>query len=195
MNKFLIKFLLLSLFILVQCKSVNHKVSITQRKVSQKVIIRTASDNKNSIIRIQFPNEIILKNNSLRKRDLLTINYIYNNIPSNRNLNLGLYTRKNGTLMRVRNNKKKIIPSKDSLNFVFYSRHFVDSTKSTQKQFKPYVEKMLGLDKDTLHIGTVSEFKQKHEELFEKLTKGDSISIQFLDGKKLGERITVPVKW
>ena len=195
MNKLLIKFLLLLLSVFTQCKSVNHKVNITQREVSQEVIIRTASDVKNSIIAIQFPNEIILSNNSSRKRDLLTIDYKYNNIPSNRNLNLGLFTNKNGKLKRIRNNKKKIIPSKQSLNFIFYSRHFVDSTKLTQHQFKAYIDKMLAENKDTLHIGTVSEFKKKHKELFEKLTKNDSISIQFLDGKKLGERITVPVKW
>ncbi len=73
--------------------------------------------------------------------------------------------------------------------------HFLDSTKSIQQQFKPYIEKILKENKDTLHIGTVAEFKKKHKELFEKLTKNDSISIQFLDGKKLGERITVPVEW
>ena len=54
---------------------------------------------------------------------------------------------------------------------------------------------MLVENKDTLHIGTVDEFKKRHKALFEKLTNGDSISIQFLDGKKLGERITVPVEW
>ncbi len=54
---------------------------------------------------------------------------------------------------------------------------------------------MLAENKDTLHIGTVKEFKQKHTALFHKLTKGDSISIQFLDNNKLEERITVPVEW
>ncbi len=195
MNKFLTIFLVFLLLIFTDCKSINSTINITQKQVRQEIIIRTASDNKNRIIRIQFPNEIILKNNSFLNRDFLTINYNYNNIPLNRNLNLGLFTKANGKLKRIRNNKKKVLPSKESLNFIFYSRHFVDSTKSTQQQFQTYIEKMLAENKDTLHIGTVAEFKQKHTALFEKLTKGDSISIQFLDGKKLGERITVPVEW
>lgn len=57
---------------------------------------------------------------------------------------------------------------------------------------------MLSLKKDTLHIGTVDEFKQTYKELFESLTKNDSISIQLLDSSTksgLGKRIAVPVKW
>ena len=195
MNNFLIKFSLLSFLIFLQCKSLSDSVKITQKEISNHIIIRTASNNENRIISIQFPKEIVLRNNSLVSRGFIAIDYEYNNIPSNRNFHIGLFTNDNGELKRISNNKKKIIPSKESLNFIFYSRHFVDSTKSTQLQFKPYLEKMLKENKDTLHIGTVANFKTKHKELFEKLTKGDSISIQFLDGKKLGERITVPAEW
>lgn len=54
---------------------------------------------------------------------------------------------------------------------------------------------MLAENKDTLHIGTVREFKKRHENLFKYLTKNDSISIRFLEGKSLGKRLTIPVKW
>ena len=37
---------------------------------------------------------------------------------------------------------------------------------------------MLAQNKDTLHIGTVQEFKKKHKKLFELFTKNDSLSIQ-----------------
>ncbi|WP_417784753.1 hypothetical protein [Tenacibaculum sp.] len=195
MNKFLNKYFILSLFFFVQCHSVKDSVDILQKKATEKTIIRTASNNKNRIITIQFPNKITLQNNSFLDKEILTVDYKYNNIPPNRNLNLGLYVKEKGKLKRVRNNKKKIINSKGSLNFIFYSRHFVDSTKSIQQQFKPYVAKMLAENKDTLHIGTVTEFKKKYAALFEKLTKGDSISIQFLDNGKLGEYVTVPAKW
>ena len=90
---------------------------------------------------------------------------------------------------------KKVIKSSDTISFVSFTSHFINNEDSIQQQFKPYIEQMLKENKDTLHVGTVSEFKQNHKELFEKLTKNDSISIQFLDGKKLGERITVPVEW
>ncbi|MFL0083373.1 hypothetical protein V2665_10375 [Tenacibaculum maritimum] len=54
---------------------------------------------------------------------------------------------------------------------------------------------MLTTNKDTLHIGTVTEFRQKHPKLFQQLTKDDRISIQFLEGKKLGKPISIPVTW
>ena len=79
--------------------------------------------------------------------------------------------------------------------YLIKTKHFVDTTKFNKILLKPYLGKMLAEGKDTLHIGTVAEFKKRHKALFEKLTKGDSLSIQFLDGKKLGERITVPVAW
>ena len=195
MNKIYNKLSLVFVLLFLNCKSVNNKILVTQKKVNHEIMIRLAKDNKNRVLRIQFPNKIVLTNKSSKDRDFLTIDYKYNNIPSNRNLNLGIYVNENEKLKRVRNNKKKTILSNSSLSFILYSRHFVDSSKQTQQQFKPYVKKMLAANKDTLHIGTVDEFKLKHKKLFEKLTNNDSILIRFLEGKKLGERITVPVEW
>ena len=195
MNKLPKQFLTLLLLFFIQCKS-PEKISVLQEKVSNRIIIRRPKDNKNRIITIQFPNRIILSNGSISdKLDFLTIDYKYGDIPEERNLNLGLYIESNRKLKKERNNKKKTIPPKSSLSYIIYSRHFVDSAKSIQQQFKPYVAKMLAENKDTLHVGTVTEFKKKHAALFEKLTKGDSISIQFLDSGKFGERVTVPVEW
>ncbi|QKX06463.1 hypothetical protein HN014_16595 [Aquimarina sp. TRL1] len=189
-------FLLLLFLFLTQCKSVNQKIDITQKEVNQEIIIRTASDDKMSIITIQFPNSIVLSNNSSIDRDFLTIDYKYNNIPYNRDLNLGLYVmNENGKLKRVRNNKKKTILSKEKRSFIYYSRHFVDSSKSTQQYFRSYITKMHEENKDTLHIGTVSEFKKKYEELFKQLTQGDSISIRYLEGNKISGRTIIPIKW
>ncbi len=195
MNKFLIRFSLLSLFIFTHCKSIDNNITITQKEASQEIILRTAKDVKNYVIRIQFPKEIIISNNSLYTFDILSLHYMYNNIPSNRNLDLGLYITENDTLKMIMNNKSKLIFPKKELRFIIYSRHFVDDTKSIQEEFKPYIQKMLAQNKDTLHIGTVQEFKKKHKKLFELFTKNDSLSIQFLEKYKFGELITIPLKW
>ena len=57
---------------------------------------------------------------------------------------------------------------------------------------------MIHLKKDTLHIGTVKEFKEKHRELLNKVTNEDSISIRFIDKNTkygLSKPISIPVNW
>ena len=178
-------------FVLTNCKTGNINVNFYDTEYS--VILRK-SEREKKITYIRLPKKLRLENGFLTNRMFKRIVYSYK-INKDKCLGLVLYQKKNDSLSRISNNKKKAISAKESLEYIYYTRHFIDSTKSIQQQFKPYIEKMLAENKDTLHIGTVDEFKQQHKELFEKLTKNDSISIQFLDGKKLGERITVPVAW
>ncbi|MFA9372121.1 MAG: hypothetical protein ACERIH_10465 [Labilibaculum antarcticum] len=197
MNKIFKIFIFATLILLSYCcGNIRKSINIKQFNVDYPLIIRLSKEN--TVIRLQFPKKIIIENKSFFKRDFVEIEYDYKNMPLGRDLRIGLFEKVNGKLTKVSNNKMKTISAKGSLEFVYYTRHFVDSTKAIQQQFKPYIEKMLRLKKDTLHIGTVVKFKKKHKELFESLTKNDSISIRFLDsGTKsgLGERIAVPVKW
>ncbi|MCD9611695.1 hypothetical protein LVK02_12030 [Tenacibaculum maritimum] len=98
---------------------------------------------------------------------------------------------KNNT--RISNNLKKNINLNEAIVFESLTRHFIDTSTSIQTKLKPYLKKMLTTNKDTLHIGTVTEFRQKHPKLFQQLTKDDRVSIQFLEGKKLGKPISIPV--
>lgn len=198
MNK-LLKLLIWGIFLLLfyNCESIKKGIRINYLDTDMSIIIRMTKED-NSIIGIGFPKKINVENKSFFKESFVKIEYRYNNIPRERNYGIGLFEQENEILANISNNKKKTIPSKGSVNYILYTRHFVDSTKSIQQQFKPYIEKMLRLNKDTLHIGTVTEFKKKHKELFESLTKNDSISIRFLDSSTksgLGERLAVPVKW
>jgi hypothetical protein len=181
--------------LLFSCNNLKKSIKINELNNTNPIILKlSASDS--TIIVSKFPNKIEIKNISYSKESFIMIDYFYNDsLTKWRNLGIELYEIDNQKLKRISNNKKKTIPSKENLEYIVYTRHFVDSTKSTQQQFKPYIKKMLAENKDTLHIGTVKEFKKNHGELFKALTKGDSISIQFLDGKKLGERVTVPVVW
>jgi len=194
MNKKIKKFfVIILLFFIVCCTNNKNTIDIIQSSNNNQVIIRISKKHQ-KIFRVKLPVKLELKNNSIKNREFLSIRYGYGSI-KNKGVIEFIFKKVNNKLIELKNNQKKLIKSYSSKNLIIYSSHKLDSTKSTQQQFKPYIEKMLSQNKDTLHIGTVSEFKKKHKELFEKLTKNDSISIQFLDGKKLGERITVPVKW
>jgi len=173
------------------CSSVKNNTIIHLKETSKKVIIKCSLED-NIIYEIKIPSKLEIKNQSLLSLSFIMINYKYKDSLSNwANRNIELYKTNGENIERISNNKKKTIPSNESLNGLFYTRHFVDSTKVIQQLFEPYVEQMLKKNKDTLHIGTVKEFKQKHKELLNRLTKNDSLSIQFLDGKK----VTVPVEW
>jgi hypothetical protein len=147
------------------------------------------------IIGIKFPQKINIKNNSSKRAFFVKIGYEYNSVSKEKAYGISLFKKNGNSLIELSNNKKKEITAFSNKEFIFYTRHFVDSVLSIQEEFKPYIERMLAENKDTLHIGTVSDFKKKHKKLFEKLTKNDSIYIRFLEKKKLGKRITVPVNW
>ena len=181
------------LIILCSCKNTNDVFKIAQSRSEKRIILRMASEDS-TILSVKMPNKFELKNNSYTNRAFVKIDYKYNHKESKwRNLGFELYDVEKYQPVTTRG--KKTILGNKKLQYVYYTRHYLDSTKSTQKHLKVYVEQMLKENKDTLHIGTVADFKVKHKELFEKLTKKDSISIRFLDGEKMGERIMVPVEW
>ncbi|OEK08616.1 hypothetical protein A8C32_03975 [Flavivirga aquatica] len=187
MNKTLIYALI---FILSACA--NKKESLSSFEQKNPVVIKLGKKYK-KIFRINIPIGLSVKNKSILNKSFITIDYKYT--PYSKGIGEDIYISKGKELIEVKNNLKKNITPYTSNEYIIYSRYRLDSLESTQKQFKSYIKRMLAENKDTLHIGTVKEFKIKHKVLFEKLTKNDSISIQFLDDGKLGERITVPVKW
>ncbi|MCD9580414.1 hypothetical protein LVK08_14560, partial [Tenacibaculum maritimum] len=71
-------------------------------------------------------------------------------------------------------------------------RHRMDTSKYIQQQFKPYIDMMMAKKTDTLTIGTINQFKQKHSKLLLSLTKQDRIYINIWKSKN---DISIPVKW
>jgi len=195
MNKQFAFYSLIFLF-LISCKSSVDLLEFKSYQVDKPVIIKRPIDNKNRIIRVYFPSQISVTNTSyFKKIDFISFKYLYQNIPVDRDYGIDLYLEYQNNLKEIRNNKKKTINRGETLNFIYYTKHFVDSSKETQTILAPYARKMLAQNKDTLHIGTLTEFKTKHPLLFEKLTKNDSISLKLLEGKPVWDRITVPVEW
>ncbi|CAA0167423.1 hypothetical protein [Tenacibaculum maritimum] len=187
-------FTILLLFLFITCKTVKRTIIITQKETILPVYALLSNDTK-KIIRLCFPIKVNLKNTSSSEQSFIKVNYEYNSIPRELAYGVSLFKKKKASLIRISNNQKKGIPSYSSKEYILYTRHFVDSISSIQQQFKPYINQMLTTNKDTLHIGTVTEFQQKHPKLFQQLTKNDRISIQFLEGKKLGKPISIPVTW
>ncbi len=193
MNNF---FIYILFFFTISCDNNNQDIIIKQSNIQQNIIIQSSVKNKTDIVSIRFPKKLTLKNSSNSNFNFKTIDYKYSDSLSNwANRNIRLYRFENDSLIKTSNFKSKKIEAKQNSDYIFYTMHIINSDENIQRQFDSYVEKMLLENKDTLHIGTVKEFKKEHKELFEQLTKGDSISIQFLDGKALGEKITIPVKW
>ncbi|CAA0252734.1 conserved hypothetical protein [Tenacibaculum maritimum] len=187
-------FTILLLFLFITCKTVKRTIIITQKETILPVYALLSNDTQ-KIIRLCFPIKVNLKNTSSSEQSFIKVNYEYNSIPRELAYGVSLFKKKKASLIRISNNQKKGIPSYSSKEYILYTRHFVDSISSIQQQFKPYINQMLTTNKDTLHIGTVTEFQQKHPKLFQQLTKNDRISIQFLEGKKLGKPISIPVTW
>ncbi|CAA0237802.1 conserved hypothetical protein [Tenacibaculum maritimum] len=189
-----LKFFTLILLI-ISCNSTKRNIILHQKTTKKPIIIR-ASLEDSTIYEIKLPNRLKITNKALFAKSFIMINYLYQDSLSKwADRNIQLFRINDETLITISNNKRKTIAGRESLEFIYYTRHFLNPSKSTQQQFKPYLKKMLTTNKDTLHIGTVTEFRQKHPKLFQQLTKNDRISIQFLEGKKLGKPISLPVTW
>lgn len=187
------KLIILVTLFLFYCKATPTKqVTIKQLSSSEHVILYYSKKLK-TISVISFPISLNFINKTSKDRLFLNYKYLYGNQHSGNPM--VMYSLKNNTPIRQSVSAKKNIKPKDSNQYFVRSKHFVDTTKFNDSFFKPYIQKLQTENKDTLHIGTVAEFEKKHKALFETLTKNDSISVQFLDGDKFGERITVPVKW
>ncbi|WP_422090693.1 hypothetical protein [Tenacibaculum ovolyticum] len=191
MNKY---FIIILLFLLISCSLTKGKIKITQKQTNLQAYA-ILSDKTHRIVRLCFPKKIIIKNFYNKKKSFVKIDYHYNSIETSVGNYIKLYKEKGINLNKISNNKKKTVFSNKSKAYIIFTTHYIEKNNYFTKQLKEYSKKMLEENKDTLHIGTVKEFKQKHKELFVKLTKSDSISIRFLDGEKLGKRITMPLKW
>ncbi|CAA0257472.1 hypothetical protein [Tenacibaculum maritimum] len=190
MNKIILLFIT-PLFSL-SCK--NNKLTLTPKLTKEPVIINY-NKKRNIVYGIKIPIQLDVTNTTIEAKSFITIDYKY--VPYNKGVGEEIYTPSPNNY-KIKNNKKKTVLPLSTNTYILYSRYRIDrfDTKNMyQQQFKPYINQMLTTNKDTLHIGTVTEFRQKHPKLFQQLTKDDRISIQFLEGKKLGKPISIPVTW
>lgn len=184
-------YLIILLLLTIGCSTSKKGLNLTQTVGNEPVIIFLSNKYK-KIYKIQIPVQLELTNNSIRAINYLDINYKYG---ARNGVMEFLYKKDGSKLVEIENNKKKQLGPYQSENYILYSSHKLDSSKSTQKWFEGYIEKMMINNKDTLHLGTVEHFKKRHTEFFERIILKDSITIQILENKNLGERAAIPLIW
>lgn len=112
----------------------------------------------------------------------------------------------NSALIHVLNNKNQLeVPknkderellSKSKMQeYVFYTTHTPDTAQHVQAIFKPYLEKMLLMNKDTIYIESIQELKKTNPTFLEGFLGGDSICINYTkeEGRRL-DCIYLPVE-
>lgn len=80
-----------------------------------------------------------------------------------------------------------------SKQYVFTTLHVIDKKELSKPLFSKYLDKMKSENKDTLHIGTISQLKRENSPLL-KLLEGDSIVISFSRNNLYMDPIPVKLK-
>ena len=187
MNKHIILYTTIS-FLLLSCRTSEKTIEINQLKTNYEIVVLLNKEHK-KIALIEFPVKIKLKNNSISEKSFSSINYKY--FPYEKGIGVPLYVEQNDKLIRIKQSKKKEIQSKGIQEYIIYTRHRVDTSRSIQKSFNSYIDKMISSNLDTLTIGTVDEFKKSNRKILDILTDKDSISVDMWNAKN----IVVPVAW
>ena len=182
------------LMFVIGCKSTNKTIEIEQLNVDYPIVLLMNNEHR-EIRLIEFPLKLKLYNSILSKKTYSSIKYNYE--PFDKGIGIPVYIEKNGKLKSIEQGVFKSINPYETKEYIIYTRHYVDTSETTQQQLKPYVAKMLNLSQDTLAIGTVQEFKQKHGALLKQLTAGDSIYLRVLNAERNGyERgVKIPVQF
>lgn len=181
------------------CGNTKRDIAINQSEATDyPVIIGTYKDDlaKNYIGYIRIPNKIEIKNTSYVNQYLNKIYYYCNSsFVRRKDAYLQLYTIGKDSLIPTSNYKRRIVRGKERLDYLYYVSHHLDTVKTIQHHFKPYLKQMILEDKDTLHIGSFSQFKKKHQVLLNQLTENDTISVRFQTGhskKTYKQKVVIP---
>jgi hypothetical protein len=119
------------------CKSKNQIISIDQIETEEPIVIRLSLEDT-TVLSTRFPNRLVLKNNSHLGKSFVKMDYHYFESNSKwRNLGFQLYEVKNNNLKPISVTGKKTISTGEILQFLYYTRHYLDSSKTTQQQLIP----------------------------------------------------------
>jgi uncharacterized protein YqgQ len=187
MNKYLKPYIII-LILFLSCKTAKQTVDVNQLNTNYPIILYLNQEYK-EIVRIKFPIKIKLTNNLISKKSFSSVNYKYH--PYEKGIGVPLYIEKDNKLIRVKQSQKKEIVSKEIKEYIIYTRHRIDTSKSMQKNFDTYINEMIVKNQDTLVIGTIDSFKKEYPQLLKLLTYKDSISIDMWQDKD----ISIPVAW
>ncbi|NDV65219.1 hypothetical protein [Bacteroides sp. 224] len=208
-----IKLILFSIICLLSScrftKSLSETVFVEQTYSKYPVIIRADLDD-NKVFSVNFPFVFKFKNSSPVKRKIYSINYYYckecrkQYMVARGNWNAAslLYEKIKDSLVRIKPHYKnyRAIAAPEIQEIIVYPSHEIDQSDIVQSELKEYVEQMKKRGKiqgkDTLSIGSFSEFKEKHPELTKTLLEGDSIKFKISGtDNKMDTLVVLPIKY
>lgn len=160
------------------CNQDENPIEISSYRSNEKVTL-FYSAKMETISVISIPINLKIENNSNENQIFRNYNYKYGNKQKGNSVNI--FLNNDNKLIRQGFTDMKVIESHDNNSYLIRTKHFVDTTKFKSNFFKPYIEKMLRLNQDTLNIGTIAELEIQHKDLIENLIQNDSISLLFLD--------------
>jgi len=167
----------------IACSQNKEPISIRQIESNHSVVLGADLDD-DRIVQVKFYLTFDITNNTEDYVSLSYPEYMYNS-KFVREISRGwrggslIYYYSNDTLMSTTGKNKQLgqlekIPKK----YVLLVSHTPSQDSITQSMFSSYLEKMKIENKDTLHIGAISELKAKNSPIVE-LLEGDSILLSF----------------
>jgi len=169
----------------VTCSQNNEKIRIVQVPSSFQTILYANSE-KNIMESVQFYLTFDIKNNTDEDISLSFPEYIYAG-----KLSRDLFKEWREAIPIYYNQKDRLESvfssetidtvgkiEKTAKKYTFITFNTLSKDSLIQSIFSSYLEKMRAENKDTLHIGTISELKQKNSPILKAL-EGDSIIISF----------------
>lgn len=178
-------FILLVNILQIACSQTKEPISIEQVSSNYSTILY-ANLQEEKIEGARFYLTFNITNNTNEEVNLSFPEYIYNGKLSRDPFKrwrtvTPIYFNKNNKLEIVFGNKE--IEGLDKLEnkpkqYVFVAGNVLSEDSSVQALFKPYLDQMKAENKDTLHIGTISELKAENSPILQAL-EGDSIIISF----------------
>ena len=169
--------ILLSLFTIC-CKKTENLISIKFIPSAENVCLQY-NESWNTISAINLPLNFDVENHGFAKEHLVRFSYKYGNKMEGQATRL--FLRRDNKFEKQNNSENIYIKGFKTNSYRIRTKHFIDTTKFNNSFFKPYIEEMQLLNQDTLSIGTISDLKVKHRDLFNNLVQNDSISFFFLD--------------
>ena len=200
--KWLVVFFVFSGIILSSFQYNANSVLVEQIESNFPIVIRYDSI-KDYIFRIQFPLMFKVCNMSNNSKQMGHISYYYKDIKyalsyeQGWNYNLLINKEKNGEHLTPYRRGRIVIDSLSNENFVFHTGHSIRYEDSIlQSVFRPFISQFKNTGKDTLHIGTIQEFKKKYPEIINLLLQDDSIQFWIYTpwSKDNGNHFILPIE-
>ncbi|MHC9089994.1 hypothetical protein ACXIHB_15020 [Tenacibaculum sp. IMCC1] len=190
-----IKYLNIILTLLLVSCTTTKEITVTSKVSNKYKVIAWYDKEQKDIWAISFPFVLTINNKSANQKEELTFHqYIYKK--TSEGAFAFLYKENdNNDLIKLSSTLKKEILPKQKKEYVVYSKHLINNLTDSNKILSAFQNKHL--NKDSIHLSSFKNFKNKLPELTQKLLSNDSIFLKFTNFDKTTsppKRIKLPIK-